>query len=596
VKDHDEETTVGYQVPQSLNNLVAAYAPHEQCSCWEGGVFLGAPRIAPRTSSHPGRLGDPNPEHDRDVNWNPTALTERLIGGTDIVGNRPVHILFWSAVGAAAIVLVFGLEGRVGFNLADESFLWYGTQRVLSGEVPIRDFMAYDPGRYYWSAAFMYLVGDYGIVSLRVSVAVFQSIGLMLAMLLLLRAPPRAPLVFYLLAGATLLLWMYPRHKLFDITIAICLIAGLAHLVVRPTLARYFLMGLLVGAVAIFGRNHGVYGAVASLAAMGVLSWKRIGPPLVNALSTFSAGVLIGFSPILIACLLVPGFFRAFLDDVLFLFEIGSTNLTLPVPWPWEAVGLPWPEVLQHVLLGSFFVMALVFAIAGPAYVLISGLGPANATFAAAAFLALPYAHFVFSRADAPHLAQGIFPLIIGLMSAPCMRTGGRRAALAALLLTASLPVGLPQHPSWTAWRNGEWRSAQIGHDRLVVSPDTAANVNLLTELVANDAPDGKAILSLPFWTAPYAIFNRKAPNQELYPLFPQSRAYQEQEIARIRAADPALVILDDSALDDQEERRYRNTHPLIYRYIIENFERVDDPKLPPEIEILVSRGSSAHR
>lgn len=160
----------------------------------------------------------------------------------------------------AAFVVIgfFILEGNIGFNLWDEGFLWYGAQRVMLGEVPIRDFMAYDPGRYYYLAALMSLLGNNGIIALRIAVAIFQTMGLFVGLLLIARTVKKQNFFYLLLSVVILAVWMFPRHKLFDISLSILLIGILAYLVQNPTSRRYLFTGLCVGLVAIFGRNHGM--------------------------------------------------------------------------------------------------------------------------------------------------------------------------------------------------------------------------------------------------------------------------------------------------------------------------------------------------
>jgi hypothetical protein len=520
-------------------------------------------------------------------------VAEPAPAGTDLSNGTSFGLVSWTAIAvAAAIAALYSLEGAVGFNLADEGFLWYGAQRVLLGEVPIRDFASYDPGRYYWSAAFMGVSGDNGILSLRMAGAIFQALGLFLAMLVLRRGAPRASLIFLVLAGATLLLWMLPRHKVFDVTLSVLLIAALSQLIERPTTIRYFLMGMLVGAVAIFGRNHGVYGVVAALAATAVLTWEGRGAPLMRALPAFSAGVCIGFAPLLIALWVVPGLFEAFWEDARLIFDYGGTNLGLPVPWPWNANVLrgSWIEDLHRMLVGLFFLAVLSFSIAGFGYVLLTRPGRANAVFAACAFLALPYAHFAYSRADAPHLAQGIFPLLIGLFVAPCIRSERTRLALAASMLVASVFAVGPLHPAWAAWRAGNWQTALVGRDRLLVSPSVAGSLRVLTDLVNRYAANGRAFMVAPYWPGAYAVFDRKAPNLETYALFPRTAAFQEAEIARIRAADPGFIAVLDTRLDGLDERRYSKTHPLVHRFIVENFDPA--PEVHGALQVYVPRQS----
>ena len=116
-----------------------------------------------------------------------------------------------TALGALllTIVVIGGLylyEGHIGLDVADEGWLWYGAWRTLLGEVPFRDFDSYDPGRYYWAAAWLALLGN-DLLVLRLSGAVLHAAALLTAMALLRRVT-RNP---WLLAVAAVVLacWLF---------------------------------------------------------------------------------------------------------------------------------------------------------------------------------------------------------------------------------------------------------------------------------------------------------------------------------------------------------------------------------------------------
>jgi len=489
------------------------------------------------------------------------------------------------ALAAAAIVAsLFLWQGRVGFSLSDEGFLWYGAQRTLVGDVPVRDFMAYDPGRYYWVAAIMRLVGDNGLVTTRVAVALVQTIGLFIALVIVARSrephsrtPPSTDWGLLAIAAAVLVLWMLPRHKLFDITASIVAVAALVSLVSRPSLARAFGVGVAVGLIAVVGRNHGLYAACASggvIAYLGIgRNAQRIGP----ALAAWAAGIVVGYVPVIVMLLVVRDFASAFWDSVRLLLDYGSTNIPLPVPWPWRTdLWHPgWIESLRGLAIGLLFCLLPAYGLLGVGYAVREKLrtGSTPPAIVATSFAALPYAHYAYSRADVGHLALGIFPFLIGMFVLlarvrPSLRFGGAIA-----LLVATLLVALPQHPGWQAMQNPGWIDAVVGRDRLTIDAGVAADLAMLAKLDATYASGGREFYVAPYWPGAYAALERRAPIWEIYALIPRSDAFQRAEIARLDRAQPGFAVVLDHALDGHEQRRFRVTHPLIDRYVHENFE-----------------------
>lgn len=517
------------------------------------------------------------------MNASPTAPSQHA------VPRRRRPALAALALSLAAVAVLFAWQGHKGFSLWDEGFLWYGIQRVLRGEVPILDFMAYDPGRYYWSAAVLRLLGGDGIMDVRLAVAVFQAAGLFVGLLLIARSAQHQGKdygIFMLAALLTLVVWMFPRHKLFDISLSVLLIGTLAFLAADATRWRFFAAGVCLGLVAVFGRNHGVYGAVGSL---GVMAWLRVGrtsgPGFLEGFLLWSAGVTVGFLPVFGMALWIPGFATAFWDSIRFLFDQKATNLPLPVPWPWTvdlSAGLGG-GVLRQLLVGFFFVGTLVFGVLAMGWVTLQrmrrqAVAPA---LAAAAFLALPYAHYAFSRADVGHLAQGIFPLLVGslVFLAGCKAVW--RWPLAAALCSASLWVMHIAHPGWQCLAATRCTHVEIAGRTLQIDPVTAHDVALLRRLADRHAPDGGSFAVAPFWPGAYALLERKSPLWEIYALFPREAAFEAQEIARLRSAAPGFVLIIDLALDGRDELRFRHTHPHLHQYIAEHFELQPDAPTP---------------
>lgn len=511
--------------------------------------------------------------------------------------NNPEYFIQLALIAVAAAVILFVWEGHTGFSLWDEGYLWYDVQRTMMGEVPTRDFMAYDPGRYYWSAAIMSLMGDNGIVALRVALAIFQAIGLFIGLVLVSRNATKSNLAIWLaVALIVLAIWMLPRHKIFDISISIAQVGALAFLVHKPSIRRYFLAGLCVGLFAVFGRNHGLYGLVGGLGVMAYLAYRReSGPALIKAFAAWSAGIMVGYLPMLIMFVSISGFASAFWDGIHYLlFEFKATNFPLPIPWPWRVPfgQIPLLDAVRGVLNGLFYIGLIVFGVLSIAWVFIrrSRKQPVAPQFVAAAFMVLPYAHYAYSRADINHLAQGIFPFLIGCLVFLSTRPAKIKWPFAALLCGASLLVIFPTHPGWKCRVGQNCVDTDVAGDNLRVDVRTASAVALLKQLDKKFASGDRSFMVAPFWPGAYAVLKKKSPIWEIYPIKPQSLSFQEKEIQRIEKANPGFILIIDAPLDGRDELRYRNTHPVIEQYIHDHYDRMTGIIGDPAFQLYTSR------
>lgn len=509
-------------------------------------------------------------------------------------GNRAAVFAF----AFMACCLAFLLQLHVGFTLWDEGYLWYGVQRTLLGEVPLRDFMSYDPGRYYWAAALLRFFRADGVVAVRAATAVFAAIGIASATTFVWSSANVCKQVRPWLSAMVVLLcllWMVPWWKQYDEAVSIALVISLAYTLARPSPYRFLLHGLVVGLAATIGRNHGFYGAIACLLALLLVMPTMARRHWITCAGAWVGGVVLGFCPILIALGMDHHFARMFWESIHFiLFEYKGTNLPLPVPWPWSPIAPATPVALaRHLAIGCMYVilpLSCLLGVLGIARVTWRGRQVQHAAFGACVLTAVPYLNVAFSRADLPHLAQSIFPLLLGVFVFPWAGHVQRLIGngIVSLVVLLSMWVVLPMHSCYVKWTQGDWQRIAVGGDMLWMSSDVASTVEDIKQLCAHYVPRGGTILSVPVWPGAYALVNLKSPVYEIYPLFPRSLQFQEQELARLQQAKPPLVLFNDIAVDGRNDLRYGETHPLIMDYINRHYHLLSRNTAESQLKVYV--------
>lgn len=505
--------------------------------------------------------------------------------------SAPYSILLLSLVLVGALFL---LQGNIDLNLADEGFLWYGAVQTARGHIPLIDFQGYDPGRYYWIAPWLALFGQ-DIMALRLAVALFQVVGLTFGLL----AAKRVVTQGWLLAivGVVLLAWMFPRHKLFEPSLAMAAVYFAVRLIEKPTPRQYVCAGIFVGLAAFFGRNHGFY-SFSAFFLLILFLWFKFRDKLVpKKVSLWLAGVVIGYTPMWLMLALVPDMFARFTYLADLLFRQQSTNLPLPVPWPWTI------DYAQADLLGnaSKFFTGLLFLLL-PVFYLISAAAilqmnkkdiQNRSLLIASTWVGIFYMHYAFSRAELWHLAQSIHPFLLGLVALPpAFNYSIHRKAvgigLIILALAASLTLVMPASPYWQKLTaKDQFVLYNVTGRQLWLRQEQAAYLETVKQLITQHVGPQEELLIAPHSPGLYPILQRQAPTWDIYLLFPETEERQQEIIQDLNHHHVNWVILADNPLDGRDDLRFRNTHPLVWQYFLTKFEPVDAPGLPGNQQLL---------
>jgi hypothetical protein len=283
--------------------------------------------------------------------------------------------------------------------------------------------------------------------------------------------------------------------------------------------------------------------------------------------------------------LILPGLFAAFWENLLFLLERKASTLPIPYPWPWRVdySSVTVFESARQVLIGLFFISIAVFGLYAVAWIFFQKIRGKDVSpaFAAAAFMALPYFHHAQSRADIAHLAQSIFPVLIGFTVLCSTQPPARKWLCSIALCLMSIWVMHVHHPAWHCQYKDQCVNVEISQSTLLVRPHVARDIMILRNLADKYAPEGQSFIAAPFWPGAYALLERKSPMWEIYALHERSSAFEETEIARIKESKPTFAVILDQPLDGREELHFQNTRPLTYQFIQNNFDLVPDSPRP---------------
>ncbi len=485
---------------------------------------------------------------------------------------------FFAALVVPLALLTFAMFRtiRCGLNLDDEGYLIYGTQAVLRGEIPIRDFRAYDPGRYYWCALWFRLLGP-GFITARIAMALLSAGSIVLIVVLICHATGSA-----LVASATAclaLVWMTPIYRQVEVFFSIVCCATLYGLVVG--IGHPIALGAIGMGAAFFGLNIFVYfvGSAVLVLIFGSIAGFF---GFVDLALSFVVGLGI-FGAILCAMVaIVPGALNAYFERKVWpLWRRGTTNLPMPRPWVWTATTpefkgyARWRQISYKFLFTLLPVMCVVSLI----WVMFGTSEPddrVDALCLVAACAGLIYFHHAFSRADLRHIYGVMQPIFILCAALSQMMFGWLGATVLLCLLGIGSIILLRNEADFIFGDTQLLRKLvpfEIGNDLFMLSKGFAQTLTQIKSIVDEHMQTDDVMFAAPAYPGMLALFGCKTAIYDTFPVYMSTLRSRQVMLNEIAASKPKVAIVANVMIDGRQDLLFANNYPEVTKYIFTHYD-----------------------
>src|SRR5262249_13969899 len=86
-----------------------------------------------------------------------------------------------------------------------------------------------------------------------------------------------------------------------------------------------------------------------------------------------------------------------------------------------------------------------------------------------------------------------------------------------------------------------------------------------------------------------YRVLDRRSPVWDVYPIWPASEALDRRMLAELERHHVEWAFVQNASVDGRRALLFRRTHPLVWAYLMQNFDLEDScrPERPMECALL---------